>query len=318
MSLGDKKVYYKTKYYENNKQTLEYEIPFINSKREGVAKWHYKNGNIKQEVLYIQDQIHGIGTIYYENGKIEAEIPYSHDKRDGIAKRYDEDGNIIQEVSFSNDRKTGMAKWYYPNGSTLIEIFYENDKITNIKLFYKNGSLAIKADLFIDLSRYVDLSGKVDLGRIVSRMNRDNIDDVRRYDNPTVFYDTFVFSSIHDELALDNVIIYNTSGTILLELTKDSQKLNGNTLQTAVKNRIKGPQGDTWLDEINTVHKFVDALFDKEIGVVNDSNNSLFIGNIGNKDGDCLLELGKRLHSLFEEISNIANNVIESYRRCPL
>lgn len=304
MSLGDKKVYYKTKYYKNNKQTLEYEIPFIDSKREGVAKWYYVNGNIKQEVPYIQDQI--LGKKYYENGKIEAEIPYSHDKRDGIAKRYDEDGNIVQEVSFSNDRKTGMAKWYYPNGSTLIEIFYENDKITNIKLFYKNGSLAIKADLFIDLGRILS-----------SEMNRDNIDDVRRYDNRTVFYDTFAFPSMH-KLALDNVIIYNTSGTILLELTKDSQKLNGNTLQTAVKNHIKGPQGDTWLDEINTVHKFVDALFDKEIGVVNDSNNSLFIGNIGNKDGDCLLELGKRLHSLFEEISNIANNVIKSYSQCPL
>lgn len=202
-----------------------------------------------------------------------------------------------------------MAKWYCPNGSTLIEIFDENGATTHIKLFYKNGSLAIKADLFIDLSRGVDLS------RILSsRMNRDNIDDVRRYDNRTVFYDTFVFSSIH-ELALDNVIIYNTSGTILLEPAKDSQKLNGNTLQTAVKNHIKGPQSDTWLDEINTVHKFVDALFDKEIGVVNDSNNSLFIGN---KAGDCLLELRKRLHSLFEEISNIANNVIESYRQCPL
>lgn len=292
MSLGDKKVYYKTKYYENNKQTLEYEIPFIDSKREGVAKWHYKNGNIKQEVLYIQDQIHGIGTIYYENGKIEAEIPYSHDKRDGIAKRYDEDGNIVQEVSFSNDRKTGMAKWYYPNGSTLIEIFYENDKITNIKLFYINGNLVIKADLYQNSSIY----------------------DMRRYDNRTVFYYTFAFPNIH-KLVLDNVIIYNTSGTILLELTKDSQKLNGNTLQTAVKNHIKGPQSDTWLDEINTVHKFVDALFDKEIGVVNDSNNSLFIGN---KAGGCLLELGKRLHSLFQNINHIANNVIESYRRCPL
>ena len=305
MSLGDKKMYYKTKYYENNKQTLEYEIPFIDSKREGVAKWYYKNGNIKQEVLYIQDQIHGIGTIYYENGKIEAEIPYSHDKRDGIAKRYDEDGNIVQEVSFSNGRKTGMAKWYYPNGSTLIEIFYENDKITNIKLFYKNGSLAIKADLFIDLGRILS-----------SEMNRDNIDDVRRYDNRTVFYDTFAFPSMH-KLALDNVIIYNTNGAILLSPIQNLQKFNNDTLQTAVKNHIKGPQGDTWLDEINTVHKFVDALFDKEIGVVNDSNNSLFIGNIENKAGDRLL-LRERLHSLFQNINHIANNVIESYRRCPL
>lgn len=308
MCIDDKKVHYKRGYYGNNK----YEIPFIDSKREGVAKWYYVNGNIKQEVPYIQDQIHGIGTIYYENGKIEAEIPYSHDKRDGIAKRYDEDGNIVQEVSFSNDRKDGMTKWYYPNGSTLIEIFDENDATTHIKLFYTNGNLVIKADLYSDLPR---------IGLICKRLDvscfEDNIDDVRRYDNRTVFYNTFAFPSIH-ELVLDNVIIYNTSGTILLELTKDSQKLNGNTLQTAVKNHIKGPQGDTWLDEINTVHKFVDALFDKEIGVVNDSNNSLFIGNIGNKAGDCLLELGKRLHSLFEEISNIANNVIESYRQCPL
>lgn len=317
MSLGDKKMYYKTKYYENNKQTLEYEIPFIDSKREGVAKWYYKNGNIKQEVLYIQDQIHGIGTIYYENGKIEAEIPYSHDKRDGIAKRYDEDGNIVQEVSFSNGRKTGMAKWYYPNGSTLIEIFYENDKITNIKLFYTNGNLAIKADLFIDNRSLAIKADRVDLGRILSgEMDRDNIDDMRRYDNRTVFYDTFAFPSMH-KLALDNVIIYNTNGAILLSPIQNLQKFNNDTLQTAVKNHIKGPQSDTWLDEINTVHKFVDALFDKEIGVVNDSNNSLFIGNIENKAGDRLL-LRERLHSLFEEISNIANNVIESYRRCPL
>lgn len=305
MSLGDKKVYYKTKYYENNKQTLEYEIPFINSKREGVAKWHYKNGNIKQEVLYIQDQIHGIGTIYYENGKIEAEIPYSHDKRDGIAKRYDEDGNIIQEVSFSNDRKTGMAKWYYPNGSTLIEIFYENDKITNIKLFYKNGSLAIKADLFIDLSGGVDLSENIDLSEILSSMDRDNIDDVRRYDNRTVFYDTFAFPSMH-KLVLDNVIIYNTNGAILLSPIQNLQKFNNDTLQTAVKNHIKGPQGDTWLDEINTVRSFVNALFNKEIRAINNPNNNR----------TCLLK--EILHSLFEEISNIANNVIESYRRCPL
>lgn len=207
-----------------------------------------------------------------------------------------------------------MAKWYCPNGSTLIEIFDENGATTHIKLFYKNGSLAIKADLFIDLSRGVDLSENIDLSEILSSMDRDNIDDVRRYDNRTVFYDTFAFPSMH-KLVLDNVIIYNTNGAILLSPIQNLQKFNNDTLQTAVKNHIKGPQGDTWLDEINTVHKFVDALFDKEIGVVNDSNNSLFIGN---KAGDCLLELRKRLHSLFEEISNIANNVIESYRQCPL
>ena len=53
MCIDDKKVHYKRGYYGNNK----YEIPFIDSKREGVAKWYYVNGNIKQEVPYIQDQI---------------------------------------------------------------------------------------------------------------------------------------------------------------------------------------------------------------------------------------------------------------------
>ncbi len=307
MSFEDKKVYYKRRYY--NDEILEYEIPFIDSKRDGVAKWHYKNGNIKQEVPYKQDQIHGIGTIYYENGKIEAEIPYSLDKRDGIAKRYDEDGNIVQEVSFSNDRKTGMAKWYYPNPnrSTLIEIFYENNKITNIKLFYINGNLVIKADLYPDSPRIGHIRQRLDVSII-----EDDIDDMRRYDNRTVFYNTYAFPSIHG-LVLDNVIIYNTNGTILLGPIQNLQKFNNDTLQTAVKNHIKGLQGDTWLDEINTIRSLVDALFDKEIGAVNDSNNSLFIGD---KAGGCLL--GERLHSLFQNINNIADNVIESYRRCPL
>jgi len=67
------------KYYHDNGE-LNYETPYRNGKRHGLAKWWNENGLITREALYVNGQIHGlVKHCWYSDGQIMFEVPYKND-----------------------------------------------------------------------------------------------------------------------------------------------------------------------------------------------------------------------------------------------
>ena len=87
-------------------------------KMSGCAeREYYKNGNLEFETPYKNDKREGIAKGYYESGNLWSEIPYKNGKREGIVKWYNESGNLWKEIPYKNGETEGIEKWYYQNGN---------------------------------------------------------------------------------------------------------------------------------------------------------------------------------------------------------
>lgn len=62
----------KKEYYPNGR--LETEIPYKDSKINGIEKRYYESGELQVETPWVDDKINGIVKTYYENGELKEEI----------------------------------------------------------------------------------------------------------------------------------------------------------------------------------------------------------------------------------------------------
>ena len=120
-------------YYSNGK--LELEMPYKNSKVEGIAKQYYESGKLGLESPHKNDKREGIKRWYYENGNLEGEIPYKNGKREGTAKGYDKMGNLQIEMSFLNDMPQGDTRFYTTDKKLLALLKVENGEFISGKCF---------------------------------------------------------------------------------------------------------------------------------------------------------------------------------------
>jgi len=58
---------------------LEYEIPYVNGKRHGVAKYYHTNGKFEHKIPWINGRLHGIKKIYYRDGTLRSEALWIRD-----------------------------------------------------------------------------------------------------------------------------------------------------------------------------------------------------------------------------------------------
>ena len=73
------------------------------SKREGVWKYWYKNGQLWSECDYKEGDKHGKSTVYYDNGQKRYEGQYINDKQVGIWRFWDVNGALITEMDNDKD-----------------------------------------------------------------------------------------------------------------------------------------------------------------------------------------------------------------------
>lgn len=129
---------YKETYYD----VILFEIPFINGKRYGVAKFYQITGEIWIEVPYINDVREGLAKAYYINGNLKYEVNYHNDKQHGIRKNYDKTGNLIGEFSCKNGSPDGSCKIFSNKGALKVEFYCCNGLPEgNIKNYYQSGEL---------------------------------------------------------------------------------------------------------------------------------------------------------------------------------
>ncbi len=86
-------------YYPDGK--IESVIHTYNGSREGLAKYFYENGNLKEERNYSKDKVTGVVKIYYPNGNLKEMFNIENGRREGPASYFDSSGVHLEDVFFS-------------------------------------------------------------------------------------------------------------------------------------------------------------------------------------------------------------------------
>ncbi|MEQ8625145.1 MAG: toxin-antitoxin system YwqK family antitoxin [Vicingaceae bacterium] len=113
------------------------------SRKFGLWKTYYPNGNLKSEITYKGSRPFGPYTLYYENGNVEEKGNWARTKNTGSFKRYHENGKIAQDFSFTEGgKRTGKQKYFYANGNLRLEgTWNEGLESGEMREYYENGDL---------------------------------------------------------------------------------------------------------------------------------------------------------------------------------
>ncbi len=119
---------------------------YKDSRKTGLWKKYYPNGNLKSKITYERSRPKGPYTLYYKNGKVEEKGKWKYNKNVGDFKRYHKNGELAQDFQFNEQGKSeGVQKYYHENGQLELKIKKKNGKEDGVmKRYYKNGELKEK------------------------------------------------------------------------------------------------------------------------------------------------------------------------------
>ncbi|MBN8703270.1 MAG: hypothetical protein J0M08_09400 [Bacteroidetes bacterium] len=123
---------------------------FSESKKIGLWKEYFANGNIKNKIPYENGRPSGYAVIYHENGKIYEEGLWKNNRWIGDYKLYYDNGQVAQEFKFNTSgKREGPQKYYYENGQVMIEGSWQEGKEAGLlKEYHENGD--IKAEKYFN------------------------------------------------------------------------------------------------------------------------------------------------------------------------
>lgn len=116
---------------------------YSNSKRVGVWRSYWPNGNVKSEITYTMGRPKGSYTIYYPNGRKEESGSWDLDRNTGKFQRWHTNGKLAQDFVFDpNGQRNGEQKYYHENGQLAVGVTIEQGRETGtMKRYYANGDL---------------------------------------------------------------------------------------------------------------------------------------------------------------------------------
>lgn len=134
-------------YYEDSIATtphgqLEYKAYYADGKRNGLAQWYYKNGEIKSEYNYVNGKKNGISHKWDENGTLISLYNYADDLEDGAFEEHCEDGTHTKGIYKEGVKISSVSCRYYPNGElkSLVEE-RGSDKVVRKEEYDENGNI---------------------------------------------------------------------------------------------------------------------------------------------------------------------------------
>ena len=92
------------------------QVHYLNGKREGEAKFYYKNGNLIGKGNYKNDKKDGLWEFFASDGGKIVEVNYKNGLFDGIVTEYFENGQINTVSNYVQGKKEGEEKQYYMSG----------------------------------------------------------------------------------------------------------------------------------------------------------------------------------------------------------
>lgn len=109
---------------------------YRNNKKEGIHRTYDDEGNVIASAQYAngillaqgifdeQGRKQGMWKYFYEDGTLKEEGKYRNNKKEGTWKYYFPDGTIEQIGDFNNDLPEGTWRWYYANKQLRLEEEY--------------------------------------------------------------------------------------------------------------------------------------------------------------------------------------------------
>jgi antitoxin component YwqK of YwqJK toxin-antitoxin module len=119
---------------------------FTDSKKVGIWKTYYPNGNLKSEITYIDNRPKGYAKMYYENGQLQEEGIWENNRWVGDYKSYYENGQTFYDFKYNNTgKREGEQKYFYDNGQLMMKGEMKEGKETGVwEEYYENGDMRAK------------------------------------------------------------------------------------------------------------------------------------------------------------------------------
>lgn len=185
-------------------------IPLYNSTREGVARWYYESGALKQELTYNAGRIEGTVKILYENGNTQEIFTLVNGRREGAASYYTEDGQLRETKYFTEGKADTALYKPAPVKDTVLVAAQPEEKKKETTTKKQEPQVLADTSAANDTLFYTD----ADLMPVPVKGER-------------IFYEKLVYP----ERALKN----KTEGTVIVRAYIDK---TGEVLQTEVLKRI--------------------------------------------------------------------------------
>lgn len=119
---------------------------FVDSKKIGVWKTYFPEGNIKSEITYINNRPSGYAKMFYPNGKVQEEGNWENNRWVGAYKSYYGNGQTFYDFNYTNTgKREGEQKYFYENGQLMMKGTMMDGKETGTwEEHYENGDIRAK------------------------------------------------------------------------------------------------------------------------------------------------------------------------------
>ena len=118
-------------------------------KKNGLWKWYFKNGDLKQIGTYKNEQKIGEWKIYYTKGQYHIQNYDDNGKKTGEWKYYRKD-KLHQIEHYKDGKADGVSKSFFDNGKPIYLQYYSRGKaIGTHQLYYKSGQIK-KTTTYLD------------------------------------------------------------------------------------------------------------------------------------------------------------------------
>lgn len=119
---------------------------FADSKKIGIWKMYFPNGNIKSEITFTNNRPSGYAKMYYENGKVQEEGNWENNRWVGDYKTYYENGQVFYDFKYTGSgKREGEQKYFYENGKTMmVGVMHDGKEAGVWEEYYENGDLRAK------------------------------------------------------------------------------------------------------------------------------------------------------------------------------
>ncbi|TAL63142.1 MAG: toxin-antitoxin system YwqK family antitoxin [Bacteroidetes bacterium] len=119
---------------------------FVDSKKMGIWKMFFPNGNIKSEITFTNNKPSGYAKMYYENGKVQEEGNWENNRWVGDYKQYYENGQAIYDFKYTaSGKRDGEQTYFHENGQVMMKGVMKDGKESGVwEGYYENGDLREK------------------------------------------------------------------------------------------------------------------------------------------------------------------------------
>ncbi|MBX2978402.1 MAG: toxin-antitoxin system YwqK family antitoxin [Flavobacteriales bacterium] len=116
---------------------------YTNSKRVGVWRRYWPNGNVMSEITYQMGRPKGEYKTYYPSGKVEESGSWDLDRNTGKFQRFHPNGKLAQDFVFNeHGLRDGEQKYYHENGQLAVQVqVKEGREEGSLKRYTAEGQL---------------------------------------------------------------------------------------------------------------------------------------------------------------------------------